>query len=102
MVVSQCHLHHAQIRPQFPAVVFPETHPGGMPGEDEDVALVDIRRAQFRQTGCHQPKPNPLPAPPLGHGKMMQITTPPIVSAQDRADDLALFHRNKTQPRIAA
>jgi len=66
----------------------------------EKVALDDILARQIRQAGFDERAAQTLFAVGFGHGEMMQIAAPAIVSAQDRADDLVAADRDPAQTGI--
>jgi len=82
-------------------VVDPECYAGGVVGEDEDIASLNASLAELRQTGIHQlPAGTLLPVLP-GHGQMVQVTPPAVMTTQYRADEAALFLGYETKTRIA-
>jgi len=101
MAVIQTDLHQPQFRSQAPASVRPELHPFRVISEDKDVALGNAGPAEFRQTNIHQLPADAATPMAFGHRQVMQVAAPAIVTAQQGANDSAVFLGHDAQPRIA-
>ena len=82
--------------------MLPERFPGGVVGEEEEVALRDVEGLQAREARFHQPLAQAASARTLGHREMVKIAAPTVVPAKHRADDFALRERDEAEPGLRA
>ena len=94
-------LHHLETGAFGPAMVLPKSLADGVVRKQKNIALGNALPREVGQTGGDELFADAQPAMGFGNGQMMQIAAPPIMPAQNRADNFIAADRHATQVRIA-
>src|SRR5579871_6327079 len=94
-------LNQRNIRTFLPTAATPKPLAIGIIVVEEDIALNNSEPLQLCQALFHESRAEAVPAVRQRDCKVMQITAPAVVPAEDCTDQLASVTRNKTHSGIS-